>query len=125
MRSAAKTAQIEDEQKILLEAVGLEGWDKDWSRTMTNERETWSATANLISINQLILLAFHCRASGFSAAISIRFITDLALFSMMRHVSRETQRCFWRSHQEYKAIRIFMLEKFEGIYDSPYKLTFA
>ena len=95
MQSAAKTAQLEDELKILLEAVGLEGWDKDWSRTnvtrtMPNEKETRSATANLNSIDHLILLAIHCRASGFSAAISIRFITDLALFSMMRNVSRET-----------------------------------
>ena len=53
------------------------------------------------------------------------FMTDLALLSMMRNVGSESQKSFWRSDQEYILLRMFIHEKFDGIYDSPFKLTFS
>ena len=73
----------------------------------------------------MFVLAIYCKAANFSLGDTIRFVRDLATFSMMRNVGREAQKNFWSSHAEYKGIRIFIHKHFAGIYESPFKLTFT
>ena len=73
----------------------------------------------------MFIFAMYCKASKFSLADTMRFAESLALFLMMRNVGREAQKSYWRSHAEFRFIRAFMHETFNGIYDSPFKLTFT
>ena len=124
MRSAAKMSGNESDLKELLEKVGPEGWEEDWKADVENRKAAVSS-ANLFNIDHMFILAMYCKASSFSFGMTIKFIRDLATFNMMRNIGREAQKNFWKSHAEFKAIRAFMHEKFEGIYESPFKLTFT
>ena len=124
MRQASKMAGCEDTLEALLKEVGPEGWQEEWS-VPVESRMAAISSANLFNIDHMFILVMYCRASKFSFAVTMRFIRDLAIFSMTRNIGRDAQKSFWRSNLQYKAIRAFMHERFEGIYESPFKLTFT
>ena len=124
MRQVARNQMVESRLKDLLEKTGPEGWEREWD-TDIEARPTSSGSANVFNVDHIVLFAVYCKAAQFSLSGTLRFAEKLALFSMMRNVGRDAQKIFWKSNNEFKYIRAFMHESFEGIHDSPFKLTFT
>ena len=124
MRQVAKNQMVQDRLFDLLTKAGPEGWQREWD-TDIESRPTSSGSANVFNVDHMVLFAVYCKAAQFSLSGALRFAEKLALFSMMRNVGRDAQKIFWKGNNEFKYIRAFMHESFEGIHDSPFKLTFT
>ena len=124
MRKVAQTQGVESRLEELLTKAGPEGWEREWE-TDLEIRPSSAGSANVFNVDHMVLFAVYCKAAQFSLSGTLRFAEKLALFSMMRNVGRDAQKVFWKSNNEFKYIRAFMHESFEGIHDSPFKLTFT
>ena len=124
IRQVSKGQGCEERFKELLNSAGPEGWEKEWDAPVEGRSRALNS-ANVFNVDHMVLFAMYCKASQFSLSDAMRFAESLALFSMMRNVGRDAQKAFWKSHSQFKHIRAFMHESFEGIHDSPFKLTFT
>ena len=124
MRNVAKTQGVDVRLHELLQKAGPEGWETEWNVEI-EPRPNTAGSANVFNVDHMTLLAVYCKAAQFSLSDAIRFCEKLALFSMMRNIGRDAQKVFWKRNAEFKYIRAFMHETFEGIHDSPFKLTFT
>ena len=124
MRQVAKGQGVESRLKDLLKKAGPEDWETEW-KTEIETRTSALGSANVFNVDHMVIFAVYCKSSQFSLSDTLRFAERLALFSMMRNIGRDAQKAFWKSNNEFKHIRAFMHESFEGIHDSPFKLTFT
>ena len=124
MKQVAIGQNCEGRFRELLVKAGPIGWEEDWDINKETRSGAQNST-NVFNVDHMFLFAIYCKAAQMSLAMTMRFAESLALFSMMRNIGRESQKSYWRSHLEYRYIRAFMHETFEGLHDSPFKLTFT
>lgn len=127
--ASARQNKREAEVMAILESIDS-GKSDDWRKPIENESAKKVNTlpfANLFQIDYLAVWAMKMRAAGMNLREAIQFIRLMCAFSFSKQVDRPAQQKFW--HSEYVAplihhLRDFMHERFEGLHENPFYLSF-